>query len=175
MNATILKTKVGVNGKGGIVGKLVLVKCHQCGKEWWISYSRVKNGAGKHCSQKCYAEYQKTLPSFNSTPEIAKKISLAKGNKTGWRTSKKLLIRASRKYREWRKAVYERDNYICQWCGERGCRLNADHIKSFASYPELRFEVSNGRTLCVDCHKKTENYLVNKCRDKLGRFAEAIS
>ena len=39
-------------------------------------------------------------------------------------------------------------------CGDnKGGKLNAHHIKSFADYPELRFEVSNGITYCEDCHK----------------------
>ena len=56
----------------------------------------------------------------------------------------------------WRRAVFQRDNWACQECGVQGCRkypVNAHHIKSFAKYPELRFEVSNGITLCEDCHK----------------------
>lgn len=70
------------------------------------------------------------------------------------------LIRASAKYKEWRKAVFKRDNYTCVWCGDNtGGNLNADHIKQFAYYPELRFELSNGRTLCEPCHKKTDTYL----------------
>ena len=28
-----------------------------------------------------------------------------------------------------------------------------DHIKPFAWFSDLRFDVSNGQTLCVDCHK----------------------
>lgn len=67
-------------------------------------------------------------------------------------------IRKSKEYVAWRKAVYERDNYTCQNCKETGGRLNADHIKPFADYPELRFELDNGRTLCVPCHRKTETW-----------------
>lgn len=61
-------------------------------------------------------------------------------------------------YKNWRTAVFERDNYTCIECGARECDLNADHIKSWAKHKELRYEISNGRTLCVPCHKKTESY-----------------
>ena len=67
-------------------------------------------------------------------------------------------IRRSLKYRLWRKSVFERDNYTCVLCGQIGGELNADHIKPFAYYPELRFELSNGRTLCKPCHLKTDTY-----------------
>jgi hypothetical protein len=67
-------------------------------------------------------------------------------------------IRKRIEYKEWRTAVFERDNYTCQICGICGGRLNADHIKPFSLFPELRFELSNGRTLCEDCHKKTDTW-----------------
>lgn len=68
------------------------------------------------------------------------------------------LIRCSAEYRLWREAVFVRDNFTCVWCGVKGSKLNADHIKPFAYYPELRFAIDNGRTLCIDCHKKTDTY-----------------
>lgn len=61
-------------------------------------------------------------------------------------------------YKEWRKAVFERDNYTCQICGQHGGNLQADNVKPWWLYPELRFEISNGRTLCVSCHKKTDTW-----------------
>ena len=70
-------------------------------------------------------------------------------------------IRNSFEYEEWRKKVFERDLYTCQICGDIGGKLNADHIKPFALYPELRFELSNGRTLCEYCHRKTDTFGVN--------------
>jgi len=79
-------------------------------------------------------------------------------------------IRTSREYKEWRTKIFERDNYVCQECGIKGgwhkelnkkITLNADHIKPFALFPKLRFEVSNGRTMCIKCHRKTKTYGIN--------------
>lgn len=58
-------------------------------------------------------------------------------------------------YRLWREAVFERDDFTCQDCGLRGVVLHGHHIKGWAEYPELRYDVSNGQTLCEKCHLKT--------------------
>lgn len=67
-------------------------------------------------------------------------------------------IRGSFEYKLWREAVFQRDNWTCVWCLEKGGKLQADHIKPFAYFPELRFAIDNGRTLCVSCHRKTDTY-----------------
>ena len=79
-------------------------------------------------------------------------------NWKGGITPANAVIRHSIEYRLWRTSVFERDNYTCRFCGIRGGQLQADHIKPFALFPELRFAIDNGRTLCIDCHKKTETY-----------------
>jgi 5-methylcytosine-specific restriction endonuclease McrA len=67
-------------------------------------------------------------------------------------------IRKSPQYITWRTDVFERDNYTCIHCGQKGGVLNADHIKPFSQYPELRFDLNNGRTLCKPCHRKTDTW-----------------
>lgn len=62
--------------------------------------------------------------------------------------------RKGTRYADWRKAVFERDSYTCQHCGDNsGGNLNAHHLKDFANHLELRFDVANGLTLCEPCHE----------------------
>lgn len=99
--------------------------------------------------------------------ETKKKISLthlgkpnfsARGkNHPCWKggiTPLNVKIRTSPEGILWRKSVFERDHFTCRFCGKVGGELNADHIKPFSLFPELRFAIDNGRTLCVPCHKK---------------------
>lgn len=63
-------------------------------------------------------------------------------------------IHGSAEWKNWRKAVFQRDNYTCQVCLRRGVYLEAHHKKLSSKFPKLRFVVSNGITLCRECHKK---------------------
>jgi len=68
-------------------------------------------------------------------------------------------LRKTKEYRHWRNAVLERDGHQCQKCHKSNSRLDAHHIFSFTLFPELRFEVSNGITVCVKCHTKYKGQL----------------
>jgi len=81
-------------------------------------------------------------------------------------TPRNIKIRNSKEYKLWRESVFKRDNWTCIWCGQVSGNLNADHIKPFALFPELRFAIDNGRTLCLDCHKTTESYGRSKTNKK---------
>src|SRR5258708_13467564 len=55
-------------------------------------------------------------------------------------------------YRLWREAVFKKNDYTCRICGERGGKLNADHLKRWKDHPTLRYALENGRTVCESCH-----------------------
>jgi hypothetical protein len=75
--------------------------------------------------------------------------------------------RRSVEYREWREQVFRRDGYTCQDCGDnKGGNLNAHHIRSFSEFSELRLDISNGITLCKDCHRK-RHFNPSSIRNKL--------
>ena len=57
----------------------------------------------------------------------------------------------------WAKQIKKRDNYTCQICHEKGGKLNSHHIKSWKDYPDNRFDLDNGITLCVACHNWTHS------------------
>lgn len=58
-------------------------------------------------------------------------------------------------YKQWRKQVWKRDNWKCK-INNRDCegRIEAHHILSFTDYPELRYIVNNGITLCHAHHPR---------------------
>ena len=93
-----------------------------------------------------------------------------------WRggvTELKEQIMNSREYRLWKNEVKKRDNYICTKCGNDKKQIDAHHFpKSFRQLLKennihtledaigclLLWDISNGITLCIDCHQETDSY-----------------
>lgn len=143
--------------------------CNTCGKPY-----RKQNRL--YCSRSCRPQPVKFINSIrfggrkHTKETLLKKSDVQRGPLgSNWRGGVNPInkgIRSSSRYKEWRKSVFVRDNYTCQKCGRIGGELNADHIMPFAEYPELRFELSNGRTLCKNpCHRETETYGVRKIKN----------
>jgi len=138
--------------------KSIELTCQNCKESFNVYLSRASR---KYCSKKCFdiSLVGKKLP----YERVKKSVDGHRGALShfwkGGVTSKNRIIRGSFEYKQWREAVFKRDDYTCQHCGDRGVYLQADHIKPFALYPELRLDLNNGRTLCLPCHKETDTYL----------------
>lgn len=127
--------------------------CEFCEK----SFTR-KTSVVRFCSRICVAKYC-LKNEFNNIGKSKEKNPYWKGGITPINTA----IRMSKKFQDWRKSVFERDNYTCQECKNRSRKnnsvvLNAHHIKPFAHFPEFRFDLENGTTLCEKCHRLTDSY-----------------
>jgi hypothetical protein len=154
----------GHNMLGSRTAKRVLIKCDYCDIEYEQLECKLRY---KHhfCSNHCRAKWVGS----NSTQTIDYK----KKKREAWFKTGKLPPRIPKEkhwnwkggiwegpnarlsdpeYLRWRKSVFYKDNYTCQICGIRGGRLSAHHMKVWAKYPELRYDVDNGQCLCYDCH-----------------------
>lgn len=139
--------------------------CQYCGKKF---ENRNRNYKQKYCSVIC---------GILAHPEKTENLIKHRGNKPRTYYLRHRDKHGSILDREWRIKVFERDNYICQKCGQKGRKLEAHHIKGFKDYPELRFDIDNGLTLCKKCHKQTENYGWQKvwlARERIKAQAEPL-
>jgi len=157
----------------------VHINCRNCNKDMRIEPNQV--GRKKFCCKACFYEGRELKNLFEKghadlvpaesrghSEETKQKISdhQRKNTHTGekspnWRGG----LRTERQramgrweYREWRQAVFARDNWTCQSCNVRGCYLEADHIKPWCAFPALRYDVDNGRTVCKPCHMKLDTH-----------------
>ncbi|MBC8489822.1 MAG: HNH endonuclease [Bacteroidetes bacterium] len=141
----------------------VQLVCDYCGEDIEKTQSHydwsIKNGCTHFfCDQECRKKYHvgKGHPCYREDRNQIKDIVHN--------------LRTSERMNQWRKYIFKRDSYTCQMCGTKNNKtivLNAHHIikliDSFiANNIEKIFDVSNGITLCENCHKsiryKEEEY-----------------
>lgn len=133
---------------------------------WHVPLTRgASRGAKCHTCKKRIPNYRegKCLNCYNVSRRIGRRFGERHHWWKGGVTSQNSIIRNSQEYKQWRKKVFERDDYTCRVCNKKNGQgkavyLEAHHIRDFANHQELRFEVSNGLTLCEDCHRLTDNY-----------------
>ena len=130
---------------GDALRKPVWFNCDYCGKTAFDRPSHFARKKRHFCNQSCYSKFREEKMQSHEQPT--------------WRggiTRLTQIGRGTKRYKQWQRAVLERDGRKCISCGTPE-RLEADHIKPWAKFPELRFDVSNGRTLCVKHHSRKKN------------------
>lgn len=163
--------------------KRVSCACVICGN----IYERTASNPGKFCSKGCWSvrnppkEYKCAgcdvvfIARSSSNPRYCsrgcyarhKRVICTGPNSHRWKGGKtkiNQILRGRADYDDWRETVFTRDCFTCQQCGARSQKgksvyLHAHHIKGWADYPDLRYEVSNGMTLCVPCHRKKHGHV----------------
>jgi 5-methylcytosine-specific restriction endonuclease McrA len=118
--------------------------CAHCGKEFERLSSQVNGKYDIYCSTECqnkgYGLRHRGENHHRYNPNLTDED---RGKTT-----------TTLEYIEWRKSVFKRDNYTCQCCGDsKGGNLNGHHLNSRDMYPQEKYDVNNGITLCDKCHK----------------------
>lgn len=137
-------------------GKSPWCKGKKIGKSWNSGKTGLQVAWNKGLTKETSPSVMRISKARNGTP-ILKIRGENHWNWKGGITEENRKIRYSIEYKKWRKSVMERDRYSCVKCGYRSHKrrdIRVDHIKPFSLYPELRFDVSNGRVLCIECDKK---------------------
>jgi hypothetical protein len=89
----------------------------------------------------------------------------ANANWKGGKTSSNQKKRNDPRMKEWRQAVFERDNFTCQDCGVKGY-LQAHHLVPISRDLDKAFNIENGKTVCVECHEKIHGRFIGKFKQK---------
>jgi 5-methylcytosine-specific restriction endonuclease McrA len=114
---------------------------------------------------------------YQTDPEFRERVAAAQNVKGGsdhwnWKggvTPLNQRTRTSKESNAWKLAVLHRDKYKCRLCGSDE-ELHAHHINSWATFPEDRYVLENGLTMCNKCHSTYHKY--EKEVKKNGEFAE---
>ena len=127
-------------------------------KRWWKSHSFQKGHIPWHKGKKTgrvpRSAFKKGQPAYNRGKPAPWAQGARNVNWKGGVSGVHRTIRSSEQYQSWRRDVFVRDQFTCQQCGHRFINMVAHHLKSFADYPDLRFILTNGLTLCRSCHCK---------------------
>lgn len=153
----------------GIIPKSSFKKGFQGGKQFQSGYKHPYFGKSSPALGKRWKRSKESIELSHKNQRGIPRPNISGSNHWNWQggiTSEQKRHRNALEYKLWRKAIFNRDNYTCQICGISGVYLQADHIKPFAYYPELRLSIDNGRTLCINCHSNTDTYKGRASRHK---------
>lgn len=153
--------------------------CLKCNKDFTINYhlSNNKWAKRKFCTRQCHliTDDLKNKISISKKKNPTRywlgkknpkvyfnliKNGIMKGeNHYKWKKDRNTLAKRQERndsaYQEWRRQVWKRDNWKCKIINsDCNGRIEAHHILSWTEYPELRYIINNGITLCHAHHPR---------------------
>ncbi len=118
-----------------------------------------KSKGNSHGFTQGHIPWNKGKPHQVHDQEWRDKVSAANSGQNHWNwkggiSAENRADRNGSKRKEWTMAVFRRDYWTCKTCGFHGQKADmvAHHIIHWSKSKELRFDVSNGITLCRSCH-----------------------
>jgi hypothetical protein len=158
---SFLKWEYWPNGE--VNYKLPSYVCDTCGARiasngWW------SEKGGEHCCVRCSfiagdISEEEFLVASEGSFWFKMRAAVKSGKIYVWEKNKRSPFlkkpsdyRKTKEYYSWRLSVFERDKFACVYCHGSKPRIEAHHLKKFIDYPDFRFDVNNGITLCLPCH-----------------------
>ena len=77
-------------------------------------------------------------------------------------------------YIRWSHEIKQRDHHTCVVCGRRGVALNSHHLNAWASFPDERYDIDNGVSLCIDDHDRFHQ-IYGKGNNTKAQFKEYMT
>jgi hypothetical protein len=144
------------------ISRRIFKKCFFCLKEFsckqsqpWVETCSISCGVRLRIARKGAPNKGRKFGLETKLKQRLAKLGIRGGSHWNWkganRTERKRAMQRD-EYIQWRKKVFERDNYICQKCFQKGSFLHAHHIIHWAKNINLRYDLNNGITLCKTCH-----------------------
>jgi hypothetical protein len=138
--------------------KYIQESCTHCHKSFERKrINRPKNKELRFCSPQCSNEYNGKFNRGSNHFNFNNNLT----------NEERIYKRDTYENIKWRISIFKKDEYTCKVCSQKGGDLNAHHFENYSTNKEKRFDINNGVTMCLKCHKNFHDNYGYKKNNKL--------